>query len=370
MNAPPATTPTFSCRPVGASAAPDLLAVNRACPLVSDFTFRFDRDPDFFAWPSRVFESFTYVGAHADDRIVGYGSVGWRTGWTGAEWGPWVYFGDLRVLPEYRGERLGWSVSEALIETLPPQVKVGYFIVKKGNRTAEQIAQKFRSRSLSYRSGGILDVVNVPLVRASGPRTTDGCRAARAADAPDIAELLRGSAANRLFAPRLEADGLAALWDGFERERVMVAERAGRLAGVIAWRDFTDVRRATVLHYSRRSWPMRAAWGLAQRRNSSIAALPKPGEALRVLVATHLAARGDDPGVLRTLILGAMHAEAGRGTHLLQVAGMRGEGVLRAVRRLLRLHFSSEVWVASRPAHDPIIERALQRRPWIDLAII
>ena len=33
-----------------------LLAVNRACSIAADMTIRFDREPDFFAWPDRVFE--------------------------------------------------------------------------------------------------------------------------------------------------------------------------------------------------------------------------------------------------------------------------------------------------------------------------
>jgi len=370
MIEPPATRSPITFARVDRAAGPDLLAVNRACPIESDFTFRFDREPDFFAWPSQVFDSSTYVAARAGERIVGYGCVGSRSGWTGGEWGPWVYFGDLRVLPEYRGERLGWNVSEALIEALPPEVTVGYFIIKKGNRVAEEIAQKFRSRSLSYRSGGILDVVNLPLFRPAMRKAGDTCRPARLSDIPDIAGLLRDAGAGRLFAPRVSEEALAALWRGSAFDRVTVAERGGRLAGVMAWRDFADVRRATVLHYSARAWPLRALWAFAHRRHKTVPALPAPGQSLNVLVTTHLAARDDDPDVLHRLIVAALHGEAGRGTHVLQVGGMSGEAVLQAVRGMLRLHFPSEVWIASRPFRDAVLAAALERPPVVDLVII
>jgi len=370
MSATPQASQPGACRRLDRSDGPDLLAINRACTIVSDFTFRFDREPDFFAWPSQVFESFTYVGVRAGETIVGYGSLGRLTGWTGDEWGPWVYLGDLRVLPDHRGQRLGWHLTEALVETLPAEMTVGCFIVKKGNRTAEEIARKFRSRRFSYRSGGTFDVVNLPLLGAGRRQAADACRAACGSDVPDITDLLRRTAADRLFASRISEEGLAGLWRESGYDRVIVTERGGRLAGVIAWRDFSEVRRTTVLRYSRRSWPMRGLWGLARLRTPVVAALPGPGEALRALVTTHLAARDDDPGVLRTLVAAAMRAEAGRGTHVLQVGGMHGDPVLRAVRGMLRMHFSSEVWIASRPAHDATVERALRRPPCIDLTII
>lgn len=370
MSATTPACPPVSYRRVERSAGADLLAVNRACPIASDFTFRFDREPDFFAWPSQVFESFTYVGIHAGERLVGYGVGGLRSGWTGGEWGQWAYFGDLRVLPECRGQHLGWRAIEALLEAMPTEVTVGFFLVNKGNQSAERIAQQFRPPALSFRCVGTLDVVNLPLLWVGRRSATDACRPARASDMPGIGELLSRTGADRLFAPPISEDGLAGLWREAGLERVMVTERGGRLTGVIACRDFWDVRRATVLHYSRRSWPMRGLWSLAKRRNPAMAALPEPGESLHVLVATHLAARDGDPGVLRALILAAMRAEAGRGTHLLQVGGMRGDPVLRAVQGMLRLHLSSNVWVASRPARHDVLERALRRPPFIDLAIV
>ena len=54
----------------------------------------------------------------------------------------------------------------------------------------------------------------------------------------------------------------------------------------------------------------------------------------------------------------------------LQVGGMRGEGGLRAVQGMLRLRFSSEVWVATRPTWKSTLERAMGRPPFVDLAIV
>jgi hypothetical protein len=65
----------LSARSLDASYGPVLQEINRACPVVSDFTFWFDRGEDFFRWPELVYERFFYVGIFADDDLVG---TAWR----------------------------------------------------------------------------------------------------------------------------------------------------------------------------------------------------------------------------------------------------------------------------------------------------
>ena len=370
MSAPATKLAPVKFRPLERTAGADLLAVNRACPIKSDFTFRFDREPDFFAWPSQVFESYGYTGIFVGETLVGYGMVGFNTGWTADGRGTWGYAGDVRVLPGFRGGRLALRAFEALVETLPPEVHVGFFIVKRGNRSGDRIARQFRSTAFSVRPAGIFDVVNLPLLWVGRRSERQASRPARASDIPDIGLLLRRSSEGRLFAPPFSDDELARTWSDGGLDRVLVVERGGRLQAVIAWRDFGEVRRTTVLHYPARSWPVRAAWGLARRSDPTIAALPEPGDTLRAVTVTHLVALDDDPGVRRALLVEAMRAEAGGRTHLLQVGGMRGESVLRAVQGMLRLRFSSEVWVATRPTWKSTLERAMRRPPVVDLAIV
>jgi len=370
MSKAAATSTPVWYRPLDRASGADLLAVNRACPIKSDFTFRFDREPDFFAWPSQVFASFRYTGIFAGERLIGYCIVGFNTGWTPDGWGQWAYAGDVRVLPEFRGQHLAMLAFEALVETVPPEVCAGFFIVNRGNRSGERIARQFRSAAFSVCPAGTFDVVNLPLWRVGRRSERQICRPARASDIPEIGFLLRRAWEGRLFAPPVSDDRLAKSWGDGRLDRLLVVERDGRLRGVIAWRDFGDVRRTTVLRYSVRSLPLRAAWRLARRCDPTIAALPEPGDSLRAVTVTHLAALDDDPAVQRALLIEAMRAEAGRGTHLLQVGGMRGETVLQAVQGMVRLRFSSDVWVATRSACRNTLERTMHRQPFIDLAMV
>ena len=52
----------FDLVPLDRDHSNQLLALSRACPIEADFTFWFDRSPDYFAWPKAVFDSHHYFG--------------------------------------------------------------------------------------------------------------------------------------------------------------------------------------------------------------------------------------------------------------------------------------------------------------------
>jgi GNAT superfamily N-acetyltransferase len=359
-----------SFRPVGPSDAPDLIAINRACPIESDFTLRFDREPDFFAWPRAVFDSYDYLGFYDGDRLVGYGLVGYRDGWTGCAWTRWAYVGDLRVVPEYRGEGIARRGVVALLERVPLDVSLGFVIVKRGNAVAERLTRSFRLESVQYDRAGVLEVVNFPIRPRAADVATVSSRPAVAADLPPSAALLRRAWESRLFAPRVEDDGGRRLGREVDAGHVVVATRGDRLVGLMGWHDFGDARRATILRYSARSWPLRAAWRVARGAGARIAAMPRPGDSLRTATVTHLGVEDADPAVLGALVDAAMLALAGGGVHLLQVAEMRGHPLLESLRGRCQWRFRSDVWIGWRTGARSPVADARRRPPFIDLAII
>ncbi len=369
--APSAASVPVSIRTLGRDDGPALLAVNRACPLEADFTFRFDREPDFFAWPASVFEEVEYLGACVGDTLAGYCLSGIRTGWTGAGWGRWAYAGDLRVLPGYRGRGIVRRLQGEFFGRLPADVRAGFCIVKRGNLAAQRFAERFRlPPPWTVARAGVFDATSLPLLGGGrGAARAGPCRAARERDLPALARLLGTAWQGRLFAPAVSEEGLARRWRDHGLGRVFVAERGGRPCGVLAWRDEGAVRRTTILRYALRSVPLRAVWALARARHPSVAPLPVPGQALRAATVTHLAAEDDDPAVLRPLVCHAGSALAGTGYHVLQVGAMEGEGVERALKGMLRARFRSDVWVASvpDPARAPDVAG---RPPFIDLTVV
>ena len=141
----------LSARLLNASYGPDLQEINRACPIVSDLTFWFDRGEDFFRWPGLVYDRFFYVGVFAGGDLVGYCMAGLTRAWTGRDLGWLAVLGDARVLPEHRG--LGWIdvALEKLAGVVPGSVALGLFIIKEGNRAADHVRSRFRLEGYDVR---------------------------------------------------------------------------------------------------------------------------------------------------------------------------------------------------------------------------
>ncbi len=355
-------------RPLDATFGRECLAINRACPIEAEFTLRFDREPDFFAWPERVFDSFEYLGIFAAGRLVGYFLTGLRTGWTGSKWGRWAYFGDYRIAPEFRGRNLGFRILAEVVRRLPGDVENGCFVIAQGNRTAGFVRLPGFLQA-DVRHAGLLEVHSLPVFRQPAYRATCPIRSMEPDDRPALESLVCRQWHGRLFGPGSSNDpSTRELEEACSRGGVLVAHNGSRLCGVVAWTYLEDVRRTTVVRYPVRSWPIRVLWKAARRLNRRVTDLPEAGEAIRSATVILLAAEGDDPRILRELIIGVRRAQAGRGIHLVQVAGFSGQNVLEALRGMLRVRFSSDVWIATRRNVPPA--DILRRPPVIDLALI
>ena len=155
----------LSARLLNASYGPDLQEINRACPVVSDFTFWFDRGEDFFRWPELVYDRFFYVGVFSGGELVGYCMAGLTRAWTGGDFGWLAVLGDARVLPKHRG--LGWIdvALEELAGVVPRSVALGLFIIKEGNRAADHVRSRVRLEEYDVRAAGRLTVWNLLLMR-------------------------------------------------------------------------------------------------------------------------------------------------------------------------------------------------------------
>jgi hypothetical protein len=360
--------PPMLLRPLDAAFGEACLAVNRACPIEAEFTLRFDREPDFFAWPESVFDSFEYLGIFTADRLAGYILTGMRAGWIGSKWGRWAYFGDYRIAPEFQGRHLGFRVLAEVVRRLPDDIAIGCFLIAQGNRT-KGFVRLLGFLQTQVHHAGLLEVHSLPVFRQSGFKGYCQIRPGEPDDAPALARLVRRCWEGRLFVPCLSRDPSTREWkEAFSKGRLLVAHRGGKLCGVVAWTCLGDVRRTTVVRYPARSWPIRALWAAARRLDRGVIALPAAGEAIRAATVILLAADDDDPKVLRELLIGVRRAQAGRGIHLVQVAGFAGQNVLEALKGMPRVRFCSDVWIATRRNTPPA--DILDRPPVIDLALI
>jgi len=364
-----AVNPAYGFDLLDRDAGEQLGRINRACPIEADFTFYFDRGRDFFAWADHAFDSYRYIGIRCGEDLVGYGMIGVNQGQVGSKQLPLSYLGDWRILPGHRGHSLGQQAAEALAAHLPREAKHGYCLVKRGNAPVEWM---FRTRSAAHWTARPLcsfAVVNLLFLFRPGMPRRHQVRRARPDDVEVMAEITRQAWRGRLFAPLVTASGLAADLERLEREETggyYVAKRGDRIVGLLRAWDSHAVRRTVVLGYTRRGQLIRQAVAAAGRLLRHLAPLPGRGEAFRTLTLHRVAVPGDDPAVLRDLLLAVLREHHGRGYHMAHLGLCGGDPLAAAARMLPAQRFVSDIHLITRRGIDPPEPKPGQV-PWIDL---
>ncbi len=352
-----------------------LLDLWRACPLEADFTFYFARGPDFFAWPDAMFYDYRYQGIGDGDRLSAALLIGLARGETGAGPGSFFYTGDARVLPEHRGSRLAERIVIQMSQDLPPEVRVGFGIIKKGNLPAERVARTGELPRYRHAEIGTFTAYNiVPFRRISHPGVAQ-VRRARPEDLPDLADLMARCFAGRLFAPVVTADSLAAQCErlapqGLGLDRYYVAERGGRLVGGVAAWDMSPMKRSVILRYSRVAQGLRLAHRGLRLAFPGTAPMPDVGQAFRSLSLTQLAIYQRNPDVLRDLLAQVIEDHLGQGYHLIHLGFVGDDPLKRVTRGLLAQRFESGLLVGV-DRHSDLLHLLDGRcDPYLDLAIL
>ena len=359
----------LSARLLNASYGPDLQEINRACPIVSDITFWFDRGEDFFRWPELVYDRFFYVGVFAGGDLVGYCMVGLTRAWTGRDLGWLAVLGDARVLPEHRG--LGWIdvALETLAGVVPRSVALGLFIIKEGNRAADHLRSRFRLEGYDVRPAGRLTVWNLLVMRRRRRVPGVAVTTATPADLGSLARFLQAQWRGRLFAPETSPQALenSIRRPGLGWERTYLARRNEDIAGVLgAWETGADLALCQVETPMTRTNRIPR---LARIRSTGPAPLPEPGEAFRSLTITNLAVSGGDPRVLRALLSAVNNDHVSQGFHLMHLGATGGEDWAPALRGWLRQRFSSSLYALTRTGGPEPPEGSLSNL-YLDLSII
>jgi hypothetical protein len=354
-----------------ASHGPAMLAINRACPIVSDLTFFFDRGDNFFRWPSLVYERFLYAGIFHDDQLVGYCMVGLLRAWTGQEFEWLAVLGDARMLPEHRG--LGW-IEEALAllaDVVPGKVRYGMFIIKEGNLSADRLRARFRPEGYTVRPVGRLTTQNLFLMRRMKPVRGVVVTKATPDDLDAIVALLREEWRGRLFAPSVSAESLVRVicQPGLGWERTYVARQDGQVVGFLCAWDMGGFHATRVMSYSLKANLARGVHTATRLILQDAAPLPAAGETFKSVTIMTLATRGGDPDILRALLVAVNNDHLGQGFHLMHVGVTAPRGRSSALRSWYRQRFCSTIHLISRSEDlTPPLERPPE--PYLDLALI
>jgi hypothetical protein len=318
-----------------------LRAVLAATPMEGRIAVAFGREPSWFAG-AVVDGRFRQVVACREletGRVVGFGCRSAREVYVNGRPAEVGYLSSLRLLPEHRNRGLV-ARGFAAVRALHGDGRVPFYLttVAAGNDTALRVLTSGRARLPAYHPAGSYHTVALALPRRQRPAARAGgvgVRPARPEDLPAVLDFLAAEGPRRQFFPRLRADDFLSpegAMRGLRLDRLLLAERGGRLIGTLAGWDQHDYRQSVVHTY--RGWlrwarPVYNAWSWLRGRPG----LPRPGGAFRYLTAALPVVAGDDPDVFGALLEAVRGAAAGGPWSHLLVGLHEADPLLRVARR-------------------------------------
>lgn len=321
-----------------------------------------ERDPDFFALPRMHQARFaTAIGLDDDDRAVGCGTVVVRDGWFDGHRVPTGYLCDLRVAPGFRGglhlaraygEFMGWVGRELGAELFTT-------VIFDANRAAIRAlvdrSDKRRDQPV-YRPMTPFEMVSIQFTTARPPpdrRVRPAIEDDRARLVAFLAARARARVLGEVLTPE-RFDERIALWPGFAIGDFLIAEDGDRITGCLAPWDTGSFKRTRVLGYHGGMAWQRRLFDLGARVRG-YPPLPRPGDCFRFAFLSHLEVDGDDPAVLRALLLAAYARLRRSGLHFISAfvprgsplaAAFRGFFTTRTAMTLYAVHPPDSPWAA------------------------
>lgn len=275
-----------------------------------------ERDPDFFALQRLHHDdALTLVARDRDGRAAAIGSIMLRPGWLDGCLVRTGYLGDLRVRPGFRGGVALAGCYDRVLAHVEERygVKLLTTVVFDDN----QVARKVLLGPGAARRGQPVYKPMTPFVMTSVQFTRQREAPARVQQAgPGDIDDLRAFLASQGQLRRLGEDFTGDLlqrrladWPGLSLSDFLLVREAGAgsaspIVGCLAPWDSRSVKRTRVLGYHGRMLWVKRAFDLGARV-LRYPPLPPPGDCFRFAFLTHLEVQGDDPTVLRDLLLAA-----------------------------------------------------------------
>lgn len=256
-----------------------------------------ERSPDFFATTlmqcdeAQVFGYFDEKG-----EAVAIFSAGLRKVWLDGI-RPMRYLSDLRIHPAHQGGGLLARGFRRLRRDLMQPGEWAQTLVLGDNKKALALLQSGRAGLPEYRPAGRYATWLMPPQRIEPPTRGIHVRSARAGDEAAMASLHAAAASRRSFVPALD------FTSGPPLEDFLVAEREGKLLGMMGVWDQSAFQRLRIDGYSKPLRLIRPLWNCV-----ASLPLPPPGEVLALKKLTAVACHDDDPATLLVMLGHALRA--------------------------------------------------------------
>lgn len=154
---------------------------------------------------------------------------------------------------------------------------------------------------------------------------------------------------------------------GLAPEDVMVARRAGAIAGVMAAWDQTAYKQDLVDAYGSTLQHLRPAYDLIARLFGAQPLTP-PGQAIPLVFATCICIAGDDPATMRALLAACAQGAYLAGKAYLMLGLADNDPLLAVVRQWLHVTYRSDLYAGAASAE--LLPRLDGRVPYVEIATL
>ena len=320
-----------------------------ATPVPGHICVSFRREPDFFHGLHIQGRRNQVLAVMDGEEMVGLACRSVKPMFVNGQAMDFGYFSGLRITPGHRGGPVS-DVGHQLMHQFHDADPVpGYLAtIIEGNAYAiKALVSKQRTHQPRYVAMGSYHTYAIQLKRRSSPREREDITVTRGTPTrqEEIVSFLNREGRRRQFFPAWTTDDFDTSYlRGFSPEDFYLAERDGRLVGVVGAWDQTAFKQQVVISYSgliRLARPM-INIGL---RLAGYRPLPIPGGQFKVTYASFISASDDDPTVLQHLLQHVAADVAATGKHFL-IAGFHERDPLRAaVTGFRTIRYDSRLFV-------------------------
>jgi hypothetical protein len=295
----------------------------RRTSMGSGIEVSFEREPSYFEALAIQGEQHE-VGIIRDrytGRIIGSGSRAMRRGFLNGQAANVGYLGDLRLDPEYRNGTLAARLYRSL-QSRDIWCDWYYTVIFEENNRAIGTIAKGRAGLPTYHDCGRILCPGIELRGQLPPLSVPGVilRQAKKDDLPGIVDCLNLNSIRKQFSTFHKVEHFQGnkRWKGLRLGDFHIAERDGKIVGVMAAWDQSAFKQTRIAHYNGHwRWLAPVSRWLAPLRRSP--GLPVPGDCLSYFYACCIAVDDDNIDVFRGLLRELYNAQVGKKWHYFMI---------------------------------------------------
>lgn len=350
----------------------EMLQILQASPVkAGGLQICFDKQPDLFAQPAMKYFQAKHVGLFEDDRLKGFGSVGYYDAMVGGKEEPVFYYHNFYVLPEARGQNFVFRAGMHFLEDKHDKNVAGFSIAMKGNKPVESyFSDPAVDDVMTVKVIDSLVIKNIIFTLPKKNETAYTVRQATIEDVPDIVRLLQGEYKQRLFGNVVTQENfLSSLQKkGLQVGNYFLALAPnGQIKGVCAAWDLSPFRQTRVVHYSKGFWPDLLGYKVLSSL-LPMAPFPKKDECFRELTLFDSAVENRDLAVMHALLCGIYRFYHGQNFHYMNWGSCGSDPLLNAADGFWHRSTESSIVLIAHPSKQ-IADEAI-RLPYVDIAFL